>query len=112
MSYVIDMQVYFFKVFPLSPAQILYYEETLDSIPGTVTLTVNPDCASGGEIQITVTFGVTTDPGNSCLFVGNGETQNVSPEGNVFSTAIRPGPGESYCYSASLSIGGRTVASE
>ena len=112
MSYVIDMQVYFFKVFPLSPAQILYYEETLDSIPGTVTLTVNPDCASGGEIQITVTFGVTNDIESGCSFVRNGETVNGLREGNVFSTAIRPGPGESYCYMASLSIGGSTVASE
>ena len=96
----------------LSPAEILYYEETLDGIPGTVTLTVNPACASGGVIQITVKFGVTNGIESGCLFVGNGETQNISPDGNVFSTAIRPGPGESYCYSASLSIDGRTVASE
>ena len=92
----------------LSPAQILYSEETLDTIPGTVALTVNRFCNTvGRSFQLSVRFGVTTDPGNSCLFMENG-----SRKGNVFSTTISPGPGESYCYMASISIDGRTVASE
>ena len=100
-------------MFPLSPAQILYSEETLDTIPGTVALTVNHFCnIVGRSFQLNVRFGVTNGIESGCSFVGNGETQNISPNGNVFSTAIRPGPGESYCYSASLSIDGRTVASE
>ena len=44
--------------------------------------------------------------------MGNGETVNISRDSNVFSTTIRPGPGESYCYMASLSIDGSAVASE
>ena len=97
----------------LSPAEILFSDETLNSLPSSVNITVNRLCASDGRVfQITVRFGVTSDTGGSCTYNGDSQTANLSPNGNIFSPDFTPATGESFCYMANLTIDGTNVASE
>ena len=95
----------------LSPAEILFSDETLNSLPSSVNITVNPVCATDGRVfEITVRFGVTTtDTGYSCLYKGASQTANSS---YIFSPDFTPANGESFCYMANLTIDGTTVASK
>lgn len=90
-------------------SEILFSDETLNSLPSSVNITVNRVCATDGRVfEITVRFGVTTtDTGGSCSYEG----ASSSPNGNKFSPDFTPETGESFCYMASLTIDGRNVAS-
>ena len=98
----------------LSPAEILFSDETLNSLPSSVNITVNRSCAIDGRVfQITVRFGVTpTDTEGSCSYMGASQTAESSPNGNKFSPDFTPEAGESFCYMANLTINGTTVASK
>ncbi|CAI8044891.1 hypothetical protein GBAR_LOCUS24863, partial [Geodia barretti] len=91
-------------------SEILFSDETLNSLPSSVNITVNPVCATDGRVfEITVRFGVTTtDTGGSCLYKGASQTANSS---YIFSPDFTPANGESFCYMANLTIDGTTVAS-
>ena len=96
----------------LSPAEILFSDETLNSLPPSVNITVNRACATDGKLfQITVRFGVTT-AGGSYSYRGDSETVNSSANGNIFSSNIIPKTGERVFYMANLTINGANVASK
>ncbi|CAI8002963.1 hypothetical protein GBAR_LOCUS3515 [Geodia barretti] len=93
-------------------SEILFSDETLNSLPSSVNITVNRFCATDGKLfQITVRFGVTTDTRGSCSYMGASKTENYSSNGNQFSPNFTLTTGESFCYMANLTIDGRNVAS-